>query len=117
MAETVHQETAVGLEAPEAAVLAEAPVAVGPEGVVVPVVAAVLEVAEGQAAGVPVEIDKVQSWFSSTIECIRKKGGHLRPDERFRKTVVTFSRCSQSLIWAPACHFNVPWWPLRAMNI
>ena len=59
--------------------LAEAPV------VVVPVVAAVLEVAEGQAA-VPVEIDKAQSRFGSKIECIRKKGGPLRPDERFRKT-------------------------------
>ena len=116
MVEAVHQETAVGLEAPEAAVLAEAPVAVAPEGVVVPVVAAVLEVAEGQAA-VPVEIDKAQSWFSSTIECIRQKGGHLRPGERFRKTAQTVRLCSQSLIWAPARHFHVPWWPLRAMNI
>ncbi|MFZ1956479.1 MAG: hypothetical protein WAU34_13375 [Desulfobacterales bacterium] len=70
MAEVVHRETAVGLEAPEApeaAVLAEAPVAVAPEGVVVPVVAAVLEVAEGQEA-VPVEIVKAQLQFSTKIE-------------------------------------------------
>jgi hypothetical protein len=55
---------------------------------VVPVVASVLEMAEGQAA-VPVEIDKAQSRFGSKIECIRKKGGQLLPDERFRKTAET----------------------------
>jgi hypothetical protein len=38
-----------------------------PEGVVVPVVAAVLEVAEGQEA-VPVEIVKAQLQFSTKIE-------------------------------------------------
>jgi hypothetical protein len=57
-----------------AVVPAEAPVVV-PEGVVVPVVAAVLEVAEGQAA-VPVEIDKAQSQFNPKIEF----GSHPSPN-------------------------------------
>ena len=68
MAGAVHRGTAAGLAAPAVAVVpAEAPVVVVPEGVVVPVVVAVLEVAEGQEA-VPVEIVKAQLQFSTKIE-------------------------------------------------